>query len=135
MWGGTSANVRGQKPSPARTLNCVTMTEVQVNKASNICTCCCKFDDVQRLRRCLTAIDLSQTPWQQGTECVARYNFTGTSEQDLPFNTGDVLTIVVATKVRGHHLCPGVSVLIGLGIFHFTVWACVAHGHDATVNR
>uniref|UniRef100_A0A7N8X3W4 Tyrosine-protein kinase n=1 Tax=Mastacembelus armatus TaxID=205130 RepID=A0A7N8X3W4_9TELE len=39
-----------------------------------------------------------QTPWPQGTECVARYNFKGTSEQDLPFNKGDVLTIIVVTK-------------------------------------
>uniref|UniRef100_A0A667WMP0 Tyrosine-protein kinase n=1 Tax=Myripristis murdjan TaxID=586833 RepID=A0A667WMP0_9TELE len=39
-----------------------------------------------------------QTPWPQGTECVARYNFKGTTEQDLPFNKGDVLTIIVVTK-------------------------------------
>ncbi|TNN81984.1 Tyrosine-protein kinase CSK [Liparis tanakae] len=39
-----------------------------------------------------------QTSWPQGTECVARYNFKGTSEQDLPFNKGDVLTIVIVTK-------------------------------------
>lgn len=42
---------------------------------------------------------LCQAPWPQGTECVARYNFKGTSEQDLPFNKGDVLTIIVVTKV------------------------------------
>lgn len=40
-----------------------------------------------------------QAPWPQGTECVARYNFKGTSEQDLPFKKGDVLTIIVVTKV------------------------------------
>ncbi|KAF3854985.1 hypothetical protein F7725_023040 [Dissostichus mawsoni] len=39
-----------------------------------------------------------QTPWPQGTECVARYNFKGTSEQDLPFNKGDVLSIIIVTK-------------------------------------
>ncbi|XP_015248987.1 PREDICTED: tyrosine-protein kinase CSK [Cyprinodon variegatus] len=39
-----------------------------------------------------------QSPWPQGTECVARYNFKGTSEQDLPFNKGDVLTIIIVTK-------------------------------------
>uniref|UniRef100_A0A3Q2P8E8 Tyrosine-protein kinase n=1 Tax=Fundulus heteroclitus TaxID=8078 RepID=A0A3Q2P8E8_FUNHE len=39
-----------------------------------------------------------QGTWPQGTECVARYNFKGTSEQDLPFNKGDVLTIIVVTK-------------------------------------
>uniref|UniRef100_A0A8C7WL57 Tyrosine-protein kinase n=1 Tax=Oncorhynchus mykiss TaxID=8022 RepID=A0A8C7WL57_ONCMY len=40
-----------------------------------------------------------QTPtWPQGTECVAKYNFKGTTEQDLPFNKGDVLTIIVVTK-------------------------------------
>uniref|UniRef100_A0A8C6UJT4 Tyrosine-protein kinase n=1 Tax=Neogobius melanostomus TaxID=47308 RepID=A0A8C6UJT4_9GOBI len=41
---------------------------------------------------------ISAAPWPQGTECVARYNFKGTSEQDLPFNKGDVLTIIVVTK-------------------------------------
>lgn len=41
-----------------------------------------------------------QSPWPQGTECVARYNFKGTSEQDLPFNKGDILTIIVVTKVN-----------------------------------
>lgn len=40
-----------------------------------------------------------KAPWPQGTECVARYNFKGTSEQDLPFKKGDVLTIIVVTKV------------------------------------
>uniref|UniRef100_UPI003AABC2F5 tyrosine-protein kinase CSK-like isoform X2 n=1 Tax=Centroberyx gerrardi TaxID=166262 RepID=UPI003AABC2F5 len=39
-----------------------------------------------------------QTPWPQGTECVARYNFKGTTEQDLPFSKGDVLTIIIVTK-------------------------------------
>lgn len=39
-----------------------------------------------------------QAPWPQGTECVARYKFKGTSEQDLPFDKGDVLTIIVVTK-------------------------------------
>ncbi|CAB1322646.1 unnamed protein product [Coregonus sp. 'balchen'] len=34
----------------------------------------------------------------QGTECMAKYNFKGTTEQDLPFNKGDVLTIIVVTK-------------------------------------
>uniref|UniRef100_A0A3Q2CLY1 non-specific protein-tyrosine kinase n=1 Tax=Cyprinodon variegatus TaxID=28743 RepID=A0A3Q2CLY1_CYPVA len=41
---------------------------------------------------------MSTSPWPQGTECVARYNFKGTSEQDLPFNKGDVLTIIIVTK-------------------------------------
>lgn len=40
-----------------------------------------------------------KAPWPQGTECVARYNFKGTSEHDLSFKKGDVLTIIVATKV------------------------------------
>ncbi|XP_034443468.1 tyrosine-protein kinase CSK-like isoform X1 [Hippoglossus hippoglossus] len=39
-----------------------------------------------------------QTPWPQGTECVARYSFKGTSEHDLPFNKGDLLSIIVVTK-------------------------------------
>ncbi|KAM6936975.1 tyrosine-protein kinase CSK-like [Xenentodon cancila] len=39
-----------------------------------------------------------QSSWPQGTECVAKYNFKGTSEQDLPFNKGDILTIIIVTK-------------------------------------
>lgn len=45
-----------------------------------------------------------QVSWPQGTECVARYNFKGTSEQDLSFNKGDVLTIIVVTKVMLHYV-------------------------------
>ncbi|KAL0601601.1 Tyrosine-protein kinase CSK [Plecturocebus cupreus] len=36
--------------------------------------------------------------WPSGTECIAKYNFHGTAEQDLPFCKGDVLTIVAVTK-------------------------------------
>lgn len=43
---------------------------------------------------------LMQSPWPQGTECVAKYNFKGTTEQDLPFNKGDILTIIIVTKVN-----------------------------------
>lgn len=43
-----------------------------------------------------------QAVWPSGTECIAKYNFHGTAEQDLPFSKGDVLTIVAVTKVR----CP-----------------------------
>lgn len=53
----------------------------------------------------LLIYDLSifpKAPWPQGTECVARYNFKGTSEHDLPFKKGDVLTIIIVTKVRLH---------------------------------
>ncbi|KAL7870244.1 hypothetical protein SRHO_G00077410 [Serrasalmus rhombeus] len=39
-----------------------------------------------------------QTAWPTGTECVAKYNFQGTMEQDLPFSKGDVLTIIGVTK-------------------------------------
>ncbi|KAI4899720.1 hypothetical protein NFI96_013629 [Prochilodus magdalenae] len=39
-----------------------------------------------------------QTTWPPGTECVARYNFSGTNEQDLPLCKGDVLTIIGVTK-------------------------------------
>uniref|UniRef100_A0AAR2K7D1 Tyrosine-protein kinase n=1 Tax=Pygocentrus nattereri TaxID=42514 RepID=A0AAR2K7D1_PYGNA len=39
-----------------------------------------------------------QTTWPPGTECVARYNFSGTSDQDLPLCKGDVLTIIGVTK-------------------------------------
>ncbi|GAA6068646.1 tyrosine-protein kinase CSK, partial [Tachysurus ichikawai] len=38
------------------------------------------------------------TPWPPGTECVAKYNFQGTTEQDLPFSKGDVLSIIGVTK-------------------------------------
>lgn len=40
-----------------------------------------------------------QAVWPSGTECIAKYNFHGTAEQDLPFSKGDVLTIVAVTKV------------------------------------
>uniref|UniRef100_A0A4W3IB46 Tyrosine-protein kinase n=1 Tax=Callorhinchus milii TaxID=7868 RepID=A0A4W3IB46_CALMI len=40
----------------------------------------------------------SQTIWTSGTECIAKYNFNGSAEQDLPFNKGDVLTIISVTK-------------------------------------
>uniref|UniRef100_A0A670ZC57 Tyrosine-protein kinase n=1 Tax=Pseudonaja textilis TaxID=8673 RepID=A0A670ZC57_PSETE len=36
--------------------------------------------------------------WSSGTECIAKYNFHGTADQDLPFNKGDVLTIISVTK-------------------------------------
>ncbi|TSK38392.1 Tyrosine-protein kinase CSK [Bagarius yarrelli] len=39
-----------------------------------------------------------KTPWPPGTECVAKYNFQGTTEQDLPFSKGDVLSIIGVTK-------------------------------------
>uniref|UniRef100_A0A3B4CJG1 Tyrosine-protein kinase n=1 Tax=Pygocentrus nattereri TaxID=42514 RepID=A0A3B4CJG1_PYGNA len=39
-----------------------------------------------------------KTAWPTGTECVAKYNFQGTMEQDLPFSKGDVLTIIGVTK-------------------------------------
>ncbi|KAB1257135.1 Tyrosine-protein kinase CSK [Camelus dromedarius] len=39
-----------------------------------------------------------QATWPSGTECIAKYNFHGTAEQDLPFCKGDVLTIVAVTK-------------------------------------
>ncbi|XP_012867418.1 PREDICTED: tyrosine-protein kinase CSK [Dipodomys ordii] len=39
-----------------------------------------------------------QAVWPSGTECIAKYNFHGTAEQDLPFCKGDVLTIVAVTK-------------------------------------
>ncbi|CDQ95886.1 unnamed protein product [Oncorhynchus mykiss] len=39
-----------------------------------------------------------QVPWLPGTECVAKYNFQSTNEQDLPFCKGDVLTIIGVTR-------------------------------------
>ncbi|KAG2471272.1 CSK kinase, partial [Polypterus senegalus] len=40
----------------------------------------------------------TNTAWPSGTECVAKYNFLGEAEQDLPFSKGDVLTIIEVTK-------------------------------------
>ncbi|XP_067275309.1 tyrosine-protein kinase CSK-like isoform X2 [Pseudorasbora parva] len=39
-----------------------------------------------------------QAAWPSGTECVAKYNFQGSTEQDLPFCKGDLLTIISVTK-------------------------------------
>ncbi|XP_029633373.1 tyrosine-protein kinase CSK isoform X2 [Octopus sinensis] len=36
--------------------------------------------------------------WQMGTEVVASYKFPGGSLEDLPFNKGDILTIIKATR-------------------------------------
>uniref|UniRef100_A0AAY4DK52 Tyrosine-protein kinase n=1 Tax=Denticeps clupeoides TaxID=299321 RepID=A0AAY4DK52_9TELE len=36
--------------------------------------------------------------WPPGTECIAKYNFQGTTGQDLPFSKGDVLSIIGVTK-------------------------------------
>ena len=36
--------------------------------------------------------------WQPGDKVVARYNFTGSSQEDLPFQKADVLTIVTPTR-------------------------------------
>ncbi|KAK2524560.1 hypothetical protein Q9233_009489 [Columba guinea] len=47
----------------------------------------------------MTELDtLNLAVWPSGTECIAKYNFHGTAEQDLPFSKGDVLTIVAVTK-------------------------------------
>ncbi|XP_055925701.1 tyrosine-protein kinase CSK-like [Argiope bruennichi] len=40
----------------------------------------------------------SQRGWQPGTEVVARYSFKGSSEEDLVFQKGDIMTIVTPTK-------------------------------------
>lgn len=42
---------------------------------------------------------VTQASWPPGTECVAKYNFQGSTEQDLPFCKGDLLTIIGVTKV------------------------------------
>ncbi|XP_041966330.1 tyrosine-protein kinase CSK-like [Alosa sapidissima] len=39
-----------------------------------------------------------QAIWPPGTECVAKYNFKGTTDQDLPLCKGDVLTIISVTR-------------------------------------
>ncbi|GFW89596.1 tyrosine-protein kinase CSK [Trichonephila clavipes] len=41
---------------------------------------------------------MSQRVWQPGTEVVARYSFKGSSEEDLVFQKGDIMTIVTPTK-------------------------------------
>ncbi|XP_061630793.1 tyrosine-protein kinase CSK-like isoform X1 [Phyllopteryx taeniolatus] len=41
---------------------------------------------------------MAKTPWPKGTECVATFSFKGSSEHHLPFNQGDVLTIITATE-------------------------------------
>uniref|UniRef100_A0A9J7Z0P7 Tyrosine-protein kinase n=1 Tax=Cyprinus carpio carpio TaxID=630221 RepID=A0A9J7Z0P7_CYPCA len=46
---------------------------------------------------CLNSV-CGHTIWPPGTECVARYNFPGTANQDLPMCKGDVLTIIGVTK-------------------------------------
>lgn len=84
-----------------RGLNHLIMTEVQV-RSTTLVWCihkhtmknmCVSFQLVSKITSFL------QGPWPQGTECVAKYNFKGTSEHDLPFTKGDVLTIIVVTKV------------------------------------
>nr|XP_021326738.1 tyrosine-protein kinase CSK [Danio rerio] len=39
-----------------------------------------------------------QDSWPSGTECVAKYNFQGSTDQDLPFCKGDLLTIIGVTQ-------------------------------------
>ncbi|XP_077988655.1 tyrosine-protein kinase CSK-like [Glandiceps talaboti] len=36
--------------------------------------------------------------WPDGTECIAKYDFKGSTPQDLPFKKGDVLTILKPTR-------------------------------------
>lgn len=86
------------------------MTDVQVCETPAECKRSCKAHRSQ-VNTCLMSKVLKiflligvlsvfpKAPWPQGTECVARYNFKGTSEHDLPFKKGDVLTIIVVTKV------------------------------------
>jgi len=40
-----------------------------------------------------------QQVWPVGQEVVAVYDFRGTTQEDLPFQRGDVLTIVKSTRV------------------------------------
>lgn len=56
-----------------------------------------------------------QAAWPPGTECVAKYNFQGTTGQDLPFFKGDVLTIIGVTKVRneGHDTAHTIAWMVG----------------------
>lgn len=43
-------------------------------------------------------MDRQHETWQMGTEVVASYKFPGGSLEDLPFNKGDILTIIKATR-------------------------------------
>uniref|UniRef100_A0A8C1AF56 Tyrosine-protein kinase n=1 Tax=Cyprinus carpio carpio TaxID=630221 RepID=A0A8C1AF56_CYPCA len=43
-------------------------------------------------------LSLFSASWTPGSECVAKYNFQGSTEQDLPFCKGDLLTIIGVTK-------------------------------------
>ncbi|PRD20168.1 UNVERIFIED_CONTAM: Tyrosine-protein kinase [Trichonephila clavipes] len=43
-------------------------------------------------------LSLYHQVWQPGTEVVARYSFKGSSEEDLVFQKGDIMTIVTPTK-------------------------------------
>lgn len=61
-----------------------------------------------------------QAVWPSGTECIAKYNFHGTAEQDLPFSKGDVLTIVAVTKVS----CPFSLSLHPLTRASGSPWSC-----------
>lgn len=93
-----------------RGLKHAAMTDVQVCETPAECKRSCKAHRSQ-VNTCLMSKVLKiflligvlsvfpKAPWPQGTECVARYNFKGTSEHDLPFKKGDVLTIIVVTKV------------------------------------
>jgi c-src tyrosine kinase len=36
--------------------------------------------------------------WEPGTKCQAKYNFPGSTPHDLPFNKGEILTIIHPTK-------------------------------------
>ena len=37
--------------------------------------------------------------WEPGTECIAKYEFQGTTLDDLPFKKGELIVIVQASKV------------------------------------
>ena len=40
--------------------------------------------------------------WEPGTECIAKYEFQGTTLDDLPFKKGELIVIVQASKVSPH---------------------------------
>ncbi|XP_019712761.1 tyrosine-protein kinase CSK-like isoform X3 [Hippocampus comes] len=41
---------------------------------------------------------MAKTAWPKGTVCVARFGFKGSLEHHLPFNEGDLLTIIAVTE-------------------------------------
>uniref|UniRef100_A0A8C0EUL5 Tyrosine-protein kinase n=1 Tax=Bubo bubo TaxID=30461 RepID=A0A8C0EUL5_BUBBB len=92
LWGGCSLCIVLTQPSPLCTLLSCPFP-LQVSWYQVTCPLCeiCAPQPPEKMSG-------MQAVWPSGTECIAKYNFHGTAEQDLPFSKGDVLTIVAVTK-------------------------------------